>query len=607
VKVWVLDGEMPYPEWPDADIVFVLHPPPLDIPVLAEVWKHSRTVVLVSHKADTRLAGQETHPLCEFFALSDNTCGAILLDLLHRQDTVFFLSFQKRRPWYLDWLPQVERDALVVDGKHFRFHFDAYTSYEGSFEFDDAYRRVSLNECTFAQSTNHFLHVLETLPYTAIADAQTKKSLFQGLFPFYTGQPLSPDIYFAWRGTPEPLRTAILGAELSRHTAPYALAIACLSEVGAAFTHRGRHEDYLALMGDLLRLYNGQITVGAFTPEQRAWLRQAHPFLSLHVFYRVPNQFLVATMDTIRDALHNTEIIAAAEDLLHRLMTQESTLHFVKRTYELTALSGTLCQLKIFAARYHGNRPQLLAAKEDGLRAAHYARPDDVSRDMNYWIQAVLTDWVLFPEQVQQHPAEAGHEYVRIVEVLRGHLQHEPESYYNLMVVHLAAAVEAAYRQDTQIRALFPAFGLGPQTLTALFTRAEYDSRRIGSYALCLAAGYAALLCPTLGWEVEMLAVPMDQAQRFFFTMAEQHGGREGVILRVVALKHAACRLFYLHTRRDFAGVAAEASVYLARLHDLVPPLTAHATLVRFFETARVQPEALEVPEMLRVIFTLPY
>src|SRR5688572_28417156 len=30
VKIWVIDGEMPYPEWPDADVVFVLHPPPLD-------------------------------------------------------------------------------------------------------------------------------------------------------------------------------------------------------------------------------------------------------------------------------------------------------------------------------------------------------------------------------------------------------------------------------------------------------------------------------------------------------------------------------------------------------------------------------------------------
>jgi hypothetical protein len=48
-------------------------------------------------------------------------------------------------------------------------------------------------------------------------------------------------------------------------------------------------------------------------------------------------------MDELRDSLQNTAIIAAATDLLHRLVTRESDLHFVKRSYELTALSGTLC------------------------------------------------------------------------------------------------------------------------------------------------------------------------------------------------------------------------------------------------------------------------
>jgi hypothetical protein len=403
VKIWIMDGAMPYPEWPDADMVFVVHPPPLDIPVLAQVWQHGRTLVLVSTKLDQQATGQGPDPPCEFFALPD--VGAVLTHLRQQQAAVFFLSFQQRR-WYRDWLPQKEYDAFVVDGAHCRFYFDAYTPYEGSFEFDDAYRRISLRECTFAQSTNHFLHVLETLPYTALPDAQMKKSLFQGLFPFYTGQPLGPDVQFDWRGSPESLRRAIVGEELQRHLPTYALALACLSEVGAAFTHRGRHDLYLAVVGDLVQLRNGQVLVGAFTPEQRTLLRTAHPFLYLHVFYRLPNQFLVATMDEVRDALHNTAIIAAAEDLLHRLVTRESALHFVKRTYELVALSGTLCQLKTFAARFHSDRPRLLAAKEDGLRAAHYARADDVSRDLNYWILAVLTDWVLFPEQVQAHPAD---------------------------------------------------------------------------------------------------------------------------------------------------------------------------------------------------------
>jgi hypothetical protein len=57
MHVWVMDGDMPYPTWPDADVVFVVHPPPLDIPVLAEVWKQGRKLVLVSTKLDQRLTG----------------------------------------------------------------------------------------------------------------------------------------------------------------------------------------------------------------------------------------------------------------------------------------------------------------------------------------------------------------------------------------------------------------------------------------------------------------------------------------------------------------------------------------------------------------------
>jgi hypothetical protein len=46
VKVWVMDGTMPYPEWPDANMVFGLNPPRLDIPLLADVWKAGRTLIL---------------------------------------------------------------------------------------------------------------------------------------------------------------------------------------------------------------------------------------------------------------------------------------------------------------------------------------------------------------------------------------------------------------------------------------------------------------------------------------------------------------------------------------------------------------------------------
>jgi len=81
----------------------------------------------------------------------------------------------------------------------------------------------------------------------------------------------------------------------------------------------------------------------------------------------------------------------------------------------------------------------------------------------------------------------------------------------------------------------------------------------------------------------------------------------KGVILRVIALKYAACRLFYLHTCGDFTGVAAEAGTALAQLHALAPHLTAPATLVRFFEAASAQPQRLDVLAVLRAVFTLPY
>jgi hypothetical protein len=604
MHVWVMDGDMPYPTWPDADMVFVVHPPPLDIPVLAEVWKQGRKLVLVSTKLDQRLTSPG-HPLSEFFALP--TAGRVLTHLQQRQATVFFLSFQPRRPWYLNWLPQKEHDAFVEDGPHWVFRFEEYVPYEGSFEFDDAYRRSSLQECTFAQSTNHFLHVLETLPATALADSQMKRSVFQGVFPFYTGQRLSPDVPFDWRSSLAPVRQAVMGGDLQTQTATYALALACLSEVGAAFTHRGRHDLYHTLMGDLVRLQHSRVVVGTFTPAQVQRLRDMHPFLYLHVFYRVPNQFLVAMVDAVRDTLRHTEIMAAAEDLLTRLVTHEEDLHYVKRTYELTALSGTLCQLKTFAARYHNDRPRLLAAKEDGLCAVHHARADDLSRDLNYWMLAVLTDWVRFPTQVQADAAAADAEYAYIVESLRGHLQHEPESYYNLMVVYLAAAVEAVCRPETRICDLLRAHGIGPQTLTTLFQGADYDERRVGTYALCLAAGYAALLAPTMGWSADSLAVPLDRAYHFFFTRPDQHGGQAGVILRIIALKYAACRLFFLQTRHDAAGIAAEADAYLTHLQALAPHLGTHAALTGFFADAKAQPASLDVSEVLCVVFTLPY
>jgi hypothetical protein len=299
--------------------------------------------------------------------------------------------------------------------------------------------------------------------------------------------------------------------------------------------------------------------------------------------------------------------MAAAEDLLQRLVTCEGDLHFVKRAYELTALSGTLCQLKTFAARYHGDRCRLLAAKEDGIRAVQHARPNDVSRDMNYWVQAVLTDWALFPTEAQQDSPEAAKEYQRVVEYLRGHLQHERDSYYNWMVVYLAAAVESAYRNETCIVDLLNTYDGGPEVLNALFQHEKYDERRIGTYALCLAAGYATLLAPTMKWRTESLTVPMDKAYRFFFNRQAQPEGRNVMILQVLALKYAACRLFYLHTQQEFKKMAQGANTYLAKLQELASHLMPHEKLIQFFQNAQAQPEKLRLPEVLKAVITLPY
>lgn len=56
-----------------------------------------------------------------------------------------------------------------------------------------------------------------------------------------------------------------------------------------------------------------------------------------------------------------------------------------------------------------------------------------------------------------------------------------------------------------------------------------------------------------MGWSVDSLAIPMAEEQHFFFDRPDWHGSRAGVILRVVALTSAACRLFYLHIRDEAA------------------------------------------------------
>ena len=203
--------------------------------------------------------------------------------------------------------------------------------------------------------------------------------------------------------------------------------------------------------------------------------------------------------------------------------------------------------------------------------------------------------------------ATATREYAQVVEALRGHCQDAADNPYNLMVTLLAAAVEAACRPETEIQALLRQYGFGPQTLTTWFQRADYDARQEGNYAVCLAAGYAALLSPVMGWSPDTLTFAMEQAQRFFFTAPDPRGKQAGVILRIVALKYAACRMFYYQIRHDTAERATAVEAALAELQAMISHLGTHATLTTFFARAQAQDEPLSLPEALRVIFTLPY
>jgi hypothetical protein len=604
-RIKIFDGCMPYPQWPEADVVFVLNPPPLDIPTIAEIWGKQRKLILVSQKVYRQTSNGGKHPLSDFFNLPERSLNHFFSDLMNRNTQVLFMSCAKRRPWYKNWLPQIERDTFPVDGRKYLFYFDEYSTFEGSFEFDDAYRRISLRESTYAQSTNHFLKILQNMPFTEINDRELKRRVICDIFPFFTGRRLSPKVRFEWNGDPAPLRKAIIGRELKNRAAHYALAIACLSEIGAAFTHRGRNDLYWITMGDIVKFHNDELKVGPFTKPQIADLRIKYPFLYLHVFYRVPNQSIIAALDDIRDSLLNTQIIRIAEKLLNQMVTREYDLHYVKRTYEITALSGTLCQLKTFAARFHQNRQMLIEAKTDGQRAIDLARPDDRSRDINYWIHAVLSDWVIFRAHCAQERTNED-EYRKVAGYLKEHLTYEPESYFNLMICFLAAAVELEIHKERRIFNLLQEFQVGPLQLDSMYQSRDHSGRS-AAYALGLAAGYLALLYPESGWDILQIAPPLEKSSDFFSGSFDHRKKKNAIILKVVALKHAACRLYYLRCKGDIDRQVHEAQTHLKQLQGLSGHLGEPMRLLEFFRKATQHTHKLSRRDVLDAIFMLPY
>lgn len=171
-------------------------------------------------------------------------------------------------------------------------------------------------------------------------------------------------------------------------------------------------------------------------------LRKDDPVLYLHLSYRNPNQFLIARFDGMKNLKQNIE---ALEKLEHGVI-QESDLKFIKRTHEIVALNGSLCQFKTFAARIFSKRDYIEQAKAHGVKAVNDARSEDLNRDRNYWILAVLTEWARFDSFDKNNPDE----YDQLAKYMEDSLKSKPDDYFNTMISFLAAAVEAQHAPDSR-------------------------------------------------------------------------------------------------------------------------------------------------------------
>jgi len=460
---------------------------------------------------------------------------------------------------------------------------------------------------SLAQSSAYCLRVLEDLPYTP--DPPTKKRLlFRALFPFYTaGAEVLPGIRFEWQHQDESaavavLRQGVASPSLAEHSTEYALAICALSEIAACFTHSGRSDLYAALMGDLARFDGSTVQVAnGLTIEQREHLYRGQPNLYLHLFYRVPNQCLVASLDRL--GTPQPGLIAVGDALLARLQAEE-TLRLSKRDHEMTALAGTLCQLYTFAGRQTGKRAPLRKGMDRGRLALEKARPFERGRDVNYWAQALLSDWVLFPQEARAEPDHAD-QYDALLRELGLHLDQAPENPYNLMVLFLAAAVEEEILGTARVRVLLDEREVGPALLAQRFAGDDYDPVVAGNYALCLAAGYAALRSPLPDAEHTPIERSLAAARRFFFEVQATGGTPGETILGTVGLKLAACDLYHLGVMADEGALRERAAGSLAYARTMDP-----ARLPAAVGTLIEQAAAGGAPSRantLRAVLALPY
>ncbi len=228
-KIWITD-DIPDPQnWPDTDLVFVLNPPPLDIPAVAQIWDDKRKLILAGTQSHGPVNTKKWPPFKEFWEVKK--LGDKLERLRNKDTCVFYMQSRKRTIFDRFW-PRDIRERILIDSKHFVYHIEDYIAHNDSFLFDDTYRRLNLRDYTLEQSTCQFLDVLESLPHT-VQSGKTKASIFRDNFPFYKGRQLvNRNLRFEFdkfEGDLAQVREAVIGELIKQNTVEYALAIASLS------------------------------------------------------------------------------------------------------------------------------------------------------------------------------------------------------------------------------------------------------------------------------------------------------------------------------------------------------------------------------------------
>ena len=368
------------------------------------------------------------------------------------------------------------------------------------------------------------------------------------------------------------------------------------------FTHRGRSDLYIRLIGGLVRIRDGNLLVAPdLEPAQKQLLRRHQPHLYLHLYDRVANQFLVASLDAKTDLI--PELAQLGDRLLSRL-DDESDLHFAKRSQEITALAGTLSQHHTFLGRHEAKRPSVVTGKTRGQMAIQFARPHERDRDVNYWIQAVLTDWTLFAEEASHEPGYA-RDHDGVVTELRGSLDRDPDDPYNLMVASLAAAVASAFFDNRQIADWIADQGAGPTRIARLMAEPQYHDAHHATYALCLAAGFAALAQSSADdAEKAALDETMARAADYFDQFAFVNPSSS--VLALVGLKFAACRIWHLATTGRSATASEIASRHTEDLKNS-PPDCIPDRVSRFFREYRITSGVPDRRAVLKIVLSLPY